>query len=156
MKIKFSDDVEINVNIREEYNSQEFAELLSKLHSIQKMLGRDLLSMSGGIGIKKKGRPSSNPVNNIARIKRAMKRRDWCNTREKAIDVIKMHYHGTKEEKTKWSQKNNVIWNDAVKSMYALKNRYNIQASEVDMKRFPVRNEITQEQITALKIKRRK
>ena len=67
--------------------------------------------------------------------------RTWCDTREKSVELMKLSYHGTNEEKQKKAQELGVAWNEIVKSFYGLKKRYNIIPQDVGLERFPTRGE---------------
>lgn len=128
MKIKLSDKETYEIQLKDEITVQELNEILIKLNSLAKIFSKDIFSL----------------VNKEIREKRhyntkRMNARTWCDTREKAVAVIKLHYSGNKENKLKFAQEVGESWNTIVKGMHGLKTRYDIKPQEVGLEHFPTR-----------------
>lgn len=63
----------------------------------------------------------------------------WTQNRDKAVELVKLHYFGEKEKKEQIARSNNISWYDIVKSLHNLKKRFDIKPQEIGLREFPPR-----------------
>jgi hypothetical protein len=61
--------------------------------------------------------------------------------RNEVLKVLKIHYHGTKEDKTRYADNLKVTWNYLTKSFHLLIKRYDIKPYEIGLTRFKKQGE---------------
>ena len=134
MKIKINENETYEINISEEIlNAKQFQELLFRLNAINKILGRDILMSS----ITEKPTPKIKTYTNQ---RKPSKSRPWAKDREFVVDLIKLHYLGSKEMKEKKTREMNMTcWDEIVKAIHNLVMRHNITPAEIGIPFFPVR-----------------
>ena len=127
-----------NINVPDKVDTQELNELIFTLQGISKMFSRDVLKMVKNVDVKKIDTTTG---------KRTYKRRqhhNWKNpidSREKAIELLKLHYYGTKEDRKQFISDFNFYstWDDLSKSFWTTRNKYKIMANEVGLFMFPAK-----------------
>jgi len=128
MKIKINEKETYVIDLEndEELTGEQFLGLLERLNSIRKLLERDFFIQIGNIKKKvyrKKG------------VARAFNR-----SREEALKVLKIHYHGSKEDKSILGEIYNSEWGELSKGFSAMKKRWDIAPDEVGLIAFPKRS----------------
>lgn len=135
MEIKINQHESYKIDIPSVVDKVTFFGLLDKLNSISKILSKsDLFANAGVINEDGEKLITFEHRKYKPRIKT---NRDWCNTREKVVSILKLHYSDDKKGKEKKAKEIGQDWDTIVKSFHGLKKRYNIQPKEVGLKFFP-------------------
>lgn len=135
MKIKINEYAEYNIKIKDSLDQQEFFQFLDTLNQIAKMIKKDFLVDSDDMIQEDK---KESPKIKSATPKKLHKR-EYLDTKEKAIKILKLHYFGNKEKKNKFAEDNNTEWVTIVKGIHGLKNRYSILPKEIGLKSYPTK-----------------
>lgn len=149
-RIEINEYAELNIKFKDHYSVPEFISLLEYLNQTSKMIKKDFL-VDSVENEEKKEEKSPDMYFKNGRMKRSYAhtlkknhtprrrtaRREFANTKEKAIKIIRLHYFGTKEKKLQFAKDNDTDWNQLVKSMHNLRKRFDIQPREVGLKGFP-------------------
>lgn len=131
MKIKINESEIYMITIPEEVNANQLFTIISRLNTIGKLIGRDPMSMPV-------------PINNIS-TKRHYKPRDaltssnffsFIQSREEALKVLIIHYHGTATQKYELAKKYGRKWTAIMKRFAYTKAKWNIQPKEVGLTDF--------------------
>jgi hypothetical protein len=131
MKIKLSDYEEYVLRVKDSYEPDEFFEFVERLNQLSKMVRKDFVSDMN--------KEITNTNKNLVKekIKGRTKKRIWCDSKEKVIHYMKIHYFGNKEDQIKISKQIGVSWFEISKSFHGLKERYNIKPKDLNLKYFP-------------------
>jgi Golgi nucleoside diphosphatase len=124
LKIKLSDKELYEIELNDVMTIQELNETLGKLNSISKIFSKDVFSLVN---------KSSNVEKVIRRRYRISREREWCDTREKIVELLKIRYHGTAEQKDELLKKLGISWDALTKALYYLAKRNNIQKIEYEV-----------------------
>ena len=91
------------------------------------------------IPIRKNG--NYNPYDGFSNKKYA--RHTFFDTREKAIYILQLHYHGTQEQRMRIIEKMNIKggWNEFSKGFWGIRHKYNMQPKELGLIRIPQKGE---------------
>lgn len=147
MKIKINDNEVYEIKLgdytehNKEVSAQEFLELLNRFENVVKLIKlnskEQTLDEIKPMKLPKFAKPKMiTTTNKEGRIIRRNNLREWCNTREKAIDVIQYGYHGTKEDKRRIANKIGKKWFDISRQFFSIIQRYNIKPQEVGVDKF--------------------
>jgi hypothetical protein len=135
MKVKIqTEEGFYETEIKEQLSLTELLETIDRLKEVYRFLSPLT---------KKKDDWDDSNINYAVRetAERKTQKRDWCDTREKAVNIVKLHYTGTKEQKQEFANSIDHDWNDIVKSIWGLTRRYEIIPQDIGMNRFPGRGE---------------
>lgn len=158
MKIKLNEYMFLTIN-KEILEPDEFGEFMTQLNVISKIVKRDFLSNEENVSEKTKlvklektkstrqyvkSGKYKNGSSEIIETKnnKPLQRREWCDSKEKVIKLLKIHYFGSKEDKNEIAKKIGLTWTNINKSFYNIKNRFNIQPKDIGLKRFPTSKEL--------------
>ena len=108
----------------------EFLGLLNRLKEIEKIISRV------GYSSSENNQPHSNYVK-----RRRSKKAGWIGNRDKVIELMKLMWFGSKEDKEKFAIVEGREWNDITKSIHYGKDKFNIKPQEVGLIRFPSKSE---------------
>lgn len=118
-----------NFRIDENGNRVSRVHYKDKINKIDKNLNLD--------GTPRKSYTKSPKFLESLKNKRKTNLRDWCNTKEKVLDLMQYAYHGTKEDRKRIVKiTGETNWDVITKSFFGLKNRYDIQPQEVGLTSF--------------------
>jgi hypothetical protein len=133
MKVKIqTEDGFYETEVKEQLSLTELLETIDKLKEVYRFLSP--------LTKKKDDYWDDSNINytirDIKPRKKTTNSREWCDTREKAINIMKLHYSGTKEQKLEFANSINHDWNNIVKSIWGLQNRYKITPKDIGLERF--------------------
>jgi len=133
LEVKLSDGELYELELPNPINLKEIPNVVAKLNKLSKLVPdetydeTDETNETNGNVIKKFKKPHYGGRG---------KTRLWCNTREKAIAVMCLSFHGTRKEKDTFAKNNNILWLEVVKAFHNLRIRYNIKPHEIGLKVF--------------------
>ena len=142
-RTKINEFITLEVNFPEHMSMQQLREITHYIDTMIKNVSKyDVFST-----IKK----SSKKESEVTEVKVKTKKPDkyyingipeWANSREKSISLLKLHYFGTKEQKSEFLKKNKIPSCSAFGTMmHRLIARHNINPKEIDLKRFPTQQD---------------
>lgn len=130
MKIHLSPNEVYEIKIPNEINAENFLELFNRFNSIIR-----LIKINDSQVVNQK--PNVEQITIYPkRISKKTNKRDWCNTREKSLDLLQYAYHGTVEDKNRICKIVGMEWFEIGKYFFALKKRFNIKPQEVGLFKF--------------------
>ena len=131
MKIKINEKESYEILIEnEELDCDEFLGLLNRLKEIEKII------LKIGYSNSENGQPQSKHVR-----KKRSKKASWIGDRDKVVELMKLMWFGSKEDKEKFAIIEGREWNDIIKSIHYGKDKFDIKPEEVGLVRFPVKGE---------------
>jgi len=123
MKINFNENESYEINISNEVNAEEFLNLLERFENLSK-----LIKLNNPNQPKKlSNRPTT------YKTRKKVNTREWCDTREKVLDLMQYNYHGSKSDRERIKKICGQPWVEVQKSFYGLKKRYDIKPNEVGL-----------------------
>lgn len=138
MKIIINKDETYVIDIPSEINAAEFIKLFDRFYKLTKLISFNAIihkkSQSVMGGINSSLNPDSSLTLAPVSIKRERHKRTWCNSREKALDLMQYVRHGTKEDKERIVNITKTKWKDLSKSFKGIRDRYNIKPEEIGIK----------------------
>lgn len=147
MRIKINNEEFYEFRLKDEMSIQELSEVLFKLNSLSKIFSKDVF-ISNELDINDKIKHTKYtkkikvaPVMIRRRQKHKKGSINYLLDRNKAVEVLKLHYHGTKEQKHAFAKKYNNDWNEMSKAFSNLRKKFNIPAEEIGLRYFPRKNE---------------
>jgi len=130
MKIKINDKETYCIDLEfDELSAQEFCELLERLNNIRRLLGKDLFAQMNQI--QRTSRPRSYNITGTSR--------KFNEDRNEAIRVLRIHYHGSRQDKEKLAKEYNRLWDVIIKGLPYCKAKWKILPAEVGLKAFPTK-----------------
>ncbi len=139
MKIKLSKSESYIIDFPEEVEAIEFLGIISRLNELKKLLTVSAPEITSDILLSNKNHR-----------KRGAKRAFW-RTRKDAINLLKLHYFGSKDDKEKLAKRWGMNWKDISSQMYNIRIKWNIAPEEIDLKKFPNLQETRYGQMYKLK-----
>jgi len=119
MKIIINENEVYEIKIPEQIEAIELFKIQDKFNNLAKLISID---------IKNPNPPKTYKIRK--------NRINWCDTKEKTLDVMQYYYHGTREDRERLSKIIGLNISNICKRFHALKKRFNIQPQEVGLVRF--------------------
>lgn len=139
MKIKINEQESYEIKFQDEMSLQELEEFSHRINQILKMNQMSVMGYVKKLGQPRHYNKSGKYTNEAKGLSRKVgNKREWCNTKEKALELLKLQYFGEKEDKEKKAKEVGYSsWVEINKALHGLKKRYKIQPKEVGLKAFP-------------------
>lgn len=132
MKIQFDEDEFYEIKIPEKVNPEEFSIILDKLTKLVKLMS---------IYQYTKINPQGESQSSTQIIRRYSTKNHFLDTREKVIDILQYHYHGTLEDRKRIEKIIGKSWIEINKRFSAKIIRFNIKPQEVGLTRWKLKRE---------------
>jgi hypothetical protein len=150
MKIKLNDKEYFNIELDDEIDLDELNGILFRLNNVSKIFSKDVFKISKHSDNSNNNHNTDNNLTATGRPKIKYKRknehnfRNPVNTKEKTIELLKLHYYGTDEEKEKFIKNINFYsdWTIFSKRFFNLRKKFNIQPSEIGLNSYPGKGHI--------------
>lgn len=145
MRIKLNDFEEHTIKTKEVLEPTEFIEFVERMNQLVRMIKRDFVldntlntELSAIEPTQVYAKPKRKYTKNGETIRKT-NTRDWCDTKEKVINILKIFYFT--ENKTDRIKQIEQLTNDkfviVTKSFHGIKERYNIKPQDVGLKYYP-------------------
>lgn len=140
MKIEINKDESYNINLPSELNANDFLRLLEQFEKIGRLIKMNEIKTNIGF-------PSGKPNIIKPKIYSRIYRNPFFDTREKVLDILQYHFHGTIEDKKRISKIIKDNWDSISKKFHHQIERYSIKPKEVGLTRFRKKGEYSLEKI---------
>lgn len=156
MKIKINEDISYDIQLAEVIESSEQLEdLIEKLMNVRKfvLLMKKKSEPSELIPVLRGDNDDSNSSKDLTEVEMNEEEKrgytsfkdtdseEYKKGREQMVRILRTHYHGSKIEKNALAKELGKDWTEVVKRIYIHRTRYNIQPSEVELSRFPSKDD---------------
>jgi len=144
MKIKINNQETYDIAVAEEYSVTDFIEFSERINKIANIISLNAVKdteLKHSIAPKTtKLKTTKIQKTKVKKVKKVKGKRLW-ETREEALKVLRLHYHGTKDVKNAYANLVGKEWNSITKAFSNLIKRYNIQPSEIGLSSFSKKTE---------------